>query len=471
MLSTRPTFLRSSIIAATLLFTSAVYAQAEPVIVTSPISLAMAVKAAKPGETIVIADGTYTNFDAVLNGMGEKDKPITIRAQNPGKVTLTGFSSILLDGDWMVLSGLVFKDGAPVIPEDPRDAGAYAIKLLGNNNRATENAIINFSVGFKSKPGQDTNKIDYHKWVIIGGTHHRVDHNLFQGKTGGGTLLTVDRRDATPDFHQIDHNAFIDFKWGSDANGWETIRLGDSKQSQSDSKSVVEFNYFENADGEIEIISNKSGGNTYRNNTFRNSRGQLTLRHGNGMLVENNVFFVGKDKDGGGIRVMDKDHVIRNNYVIGAHGQSEHWGGIVLMAYDENAKLNGYWPVDNTLIENNTVINSMHSFAINSGRGKLSSISATVKNNVFCTKRDSSVDYPLIVSAKHKKGEMKVNFDGNVFCGSALGLDSAGTGSNVVSDAGLDKKGDFWLMGDAKKGFQPIKVTKREDTGPTTFKP
>ncbi len=47
----------------------------------------------------------------------------------------------------------------------------------------------------------------------------------------------------------------------------------------------MENNWFEGCDGETEIISNKSGGNTYRGNVFFRSAGALTLRHGNGNRV------------------------------------------------------------------------------------------------------------------------------------------------------------------------------------------
>ena len=43
---------------------------------------------------------------------------------------------------------------------------------------------------------------------------------------------------------------------------------------------------FDRCDGEVEIISSKSGGNIYRGNLFLQSRGTLTLRHGDGNLVE-----------------------------------------------------------------------------------------------------------------------------------------------------------------------------------------
>ena len=53
---------------------------------------------------------------------------------------------------------------------------------------------------------------------------------------------------------------------------------------------MVEKNLFEKCNGETECISNKSCGNIYRENTFLEVSGTLTLRHGNGCIVERNVF-------------------------------------------------------------------------------------------------------------------------------------------------------------------------------------
>ena len=60
--------------------------------------------------------------------------------------------------------------------------------------------------------------------------------------------------------------ASVDRTFGS--NGGETLRIGTSHYSLSDSFTVVENNYFERTNGEVEIISVKSGKNQIRNNVF-----------------------------------------------------------------------------------------------------------------------------------------------------------------------------------------------------------
>ena len=76
------------------------------------------------------------------------------------------------------------------------------------------------------------------------------------------------------------------------------------------------------ADGEIEIISIKSGKNIVRGNTFVNNEGLVTLRHGTQSIIENNIFLLEGKKNGGGVRVYDKGHTIRNNYFSGIRSSS-----------------------------------------------------------------------------------------------------------------------------------------------------
>ena len=89
-------------------------------------------------------------------------------------------------------------------------------------------------------------------------------------------------------------------------NGGETIRIGTSANSMESSRTIVENNTFKNCDGEIEIISNKSANNIFRNNLFLESKGSLTLRHGNNTLVEGNVFLGNNVSKTGGIRVINE---------------------------------------------------------------------------------------------------------------------------------------------------------------------
>jgi parallel beta-helix repeat protein len=116
----------------------------------------------------------------------------------------------------------------------------------------------------------------------------------------------------------------------------------------------VEFNLFEKADGDSEIISNKSADNIIRYNTMRDSRAGLCLRGGRNVLVEGNAFF-----NTAGMRVFGEGHVIVNNYF------EETGDGICLPAGQHRAgafvdrKTSGsYEAASRVLVAHNTIINS-----------------------------------------------------------------------------------------------------------------
>ena len=74
-------------------------------------------------------------------------------------------------------------------------------------------------------------------------------------------------------------------------NGWETIRIGNSGIMTQVLGAVIEGNYFDGAEGEEEVISDKTTDNFIRNNTFRDiTKGRVTGRHGSGGIYEGNYF-------------------------------------------------------------------------------------------------------------------------------------------------------------------------------------
>ena len=158
--------------------------------------------------------------------------------------------------------------------------------------------------------------------------------------------------------HLIDHNAFTNRPEGND-NGFETIRIGIGARHTVSAQVVVENNLFENnlfenCDGEIEIISNKSGDNIYRYNTFRSCADTLTLRNGKAATVAGN-FFLGEGKPrSGGIRVIDSDHTIVNNYIADVDDRAD--GAISLAAVIDSGIDSLYKPVTNVNIHNNTIV-------------------------------------------------------------------------------------------------------------------
>jgi poly(beta-D-mannuronate) lyase len=308
---------------------------------------AAAAKALAPGDRIVLANGEWRDFAVRFSGTGSEAKPITLTAETPGKVILSGKSSLRMAGSWLVVSNLVFKDG--------HGGDEELISFRDGTKRWAENSRLTGVVVDGYGP-PDTAKTDH--WVSLYGRNNRVDHSSFIGKAHGGAMLVVVRATNVPldNHHHIDHNYFGP-RPPLGENGGETIRIGTSQESQSDSFTIVEDNFFERCDGEVEIVSIKSGKNILRRNTVVESQGAFVMRHGHGNVIEDNVFFGNGVKRTGGIRVINKHQLVRNNYIEGVTGDGPY-SAITLMNGVPNSPLNRYVQVEDALIERNSVIDA-----------------------------------------------------------------------------------------------------------------
>lgn len=301
------------------------------------------------GDTVVLKDGVWTDFEILFKGQGNKNAPITLTAQTKGKVILSGQSNLRLAGEHLVVSGLVFKNG--YTPSSAVIEFRENKQHLANHSRVTQVVIDNYNNPDKREP-------DY--WVAIHGQHNRFDHNHLVAKRNKGVTLAVRLNDkrSQQNYHRIDHNYF-GYRPTFGSNGGESLRIGTSHFSLTDSFTTVENNYFEHTNGEVEIISVKSGKNIVRGNVFYEARGTLTIRHGNGNRLEENVFFGNGIEHTGGIRVINKDQIIRNNYLEGLTG-FRFGSGFTVMNGVPNSPINRYHQVENTTISNNSFINLKH---------------------------------------------------------------------------------------------------------------
>ncbi|MEO0340869.1 MAG: chondroitinase-B domain-containing protein, partial [Bacteroidota bacterium] len=105
--------------------------------------------------------------------------------------------------------------------------------------------------------------------------------------------------------------------------------------------------------------SSKSCQNIYRNNTFYECQGTLTMRHGNETLVENNYFFGNGKSNTGGIRIINETQTVRNNYGEGLTGYRFR-GALVIMNGVPNSPANRYMQVIDSEASNNTFVNCDH---------------------------------------------------------------------------------------------------------------
>ena len=326
------------------------------------------------GDKVTLKNGTWSDFEILLEGQGSEDSPILLTAETNGKVILSGQSNLRLAGKHLVVSGLVFKDGytpSSSVIEFRKDKNHLAF-----HSRVTQVVIDNYN-------NPDKRESDY--WVALYGQHNRFDHSHLVGKRNKGVTVAVrlNTEESQQNYHKIDNNYF-GYRPTFGSNGGETLRIGTSHYSLSNSHTLVENNYFEQTNGEVEIISVKSGKNIVRNNVFYEARGTLTLRHGNGNIIEENIFIGNGVDHTGGIRIINKDQIVRNNYLQGLTGY-RFGSGFTVMNGVPNSSINRYHQVENATIENNTFINVRHiQLAAGSDAERTAvPISSVMKNNLI----------------------------------------------------------------------------------------
>ncbi|PPV00080.1 poly(beta-D-mannuronate) lyase [Xanthomonas hyacinthi] len=326
-------------------------ADAADILVATPAEYRAATGALQPGDHVILANGEWRDFQIVFAGTGTAAQPIRLSAQTPGQVFITGQSNLRMAGAYLVVSDLVFRDGYS--PTEAVLSYRVSSKERARHSRITRVVVDRFNQPERSRSDN---------WVAMYDSHNRFDHNQLVGKNNAGPTMVV-VRDAVQGLdnrHRIDHNWFGP-RPNLGANGGETLRIGTSNDASSDSNSLVENNWFEGCDGEVEVVSNKSGGNTYRGNVFKRSRGALVLRHGDGNLVEDNVFF-GDGKDGtGGIRVINRRQTVRNNYLEGLAGDG-YSSALSIMYGVPDSPANRYVQVQQALIEHNSFVASKQLF-------------------------------------------------------------------------------------------------------------
>ncbi len=301
----------------------------------------------KPGDKVILANGEWRDFEMVFGGRGTPDNPISLTAETAGKVIMTGQSNLRISGSNVVVSGLVFRDGYS-------PTGEVISFRSSKADPATDSRVTQVVIDRFNRP--DRQQTDY--WVALHGKRNRFDHSSLIGKTNAGVTLAVilDEEGSRENGHRIDHNYFGP-RPVLGSNGGETIRVGTSAYSMYDSKSVIENNVFDRCDGEVEIISIKSGANIVRGNLFLESRGALTLRHGDGNLVERNIFLGKGVEHTGGIRVINRNQTVRGNYLEAVAGDG-FASALTLMNGVPNSPVHRYVQVQNALIENNTIVDS-----------------------------------------------------------------------------------------------------------------
>jgi hypothetical protein len=284
---------------------------------TSISDLFSKIATAAPGQWVELADGSYDNPNSrVINRNG-----VIVKAETVGGVTITGQSiDITGQGTWMY--GFVL-----------RTTGTIDLDGSGVVFKRNTVSLVNTGTWF-----------DFRAPDVV------VDHNEIYGKSNSG--YTFRNSDTSAVRMEITHNYIHDLT-GADS----MIMLGHSSMSHWDNSAEIAYNRMERINiGDPEIITFKSSGANFHDNTVIGSTASFTFRQGHAQTFEDNTLI------GVGLRLYGHDHVVRGNMFIDDPNrqllQSLYIGSANILDYPDSS--NAYYAeVRDCIFENNIIIKTI----------------------------------------------------------------------------------------------------------------
>jgi len=321
------------------------------------VELKEAIINSKAGDDIVMANGIWKDVQIEFSGQGTEDKPIVLRAETPGKVTIEGVSNLKIGGQYLIVKDLHFKNG------HTPTKNVIQFKI-DDENIAMHSKVTNCVIEEFTQP----NREDTDQWVEFWGRHNELSNCYIAGKSNFGptVMVRLTGNEHIKNYHKITNNHFGPRPRKGGPHG-ETLQVGDSYTSMTPSHTIVSNNLFDRCNGEVEIISSKSNFNEFTNNVFFESEGSLVLRHGNYAKIDGNVF-IGNDNSEfiGGIRVVNTGHWITNNYFYKLKGKVFR-SPLAVMNGIPRSPLNRYNQVTDVVVAYNTYIDCESPFQFGVG--------------------------------------------------------------------------------------------------------
>jgi hypothetical protein len=365
--------------------------------VNSIASLQTAINNAKSGDEIVLANNTYTNSNFTIGTSN-----IIVRAATSGGVYLNGTNAITISGNQVTFSGFQFTSGTIT---------GNVINVTGSNNTITQ---LNFN-GYSAQ-----------KYIVLSAPsqYNVISYCNFENKpitAPSGNLIHIDPSATVPGYHKIRYCSFQNMPGAGGDNGNECIRISNGATSTYISRTVVEYNYFNNTGmGDSESISNKCRENVIRYNTsVNNQNAMFCFRNGDNCVAYGN-FFIGA----GGIRVKEANNIYcYNNYF-----ENAGVGGSM------DAVTYVYYTANTTNVLNN--INFIHNTFVDCGMidfGGTGATNGTWANNIF--KKTGTI---------FQNANAGTTFKGNIYSGT-LGVTIPAGMTNIDPKLALNSEGYYGL--------------------------
>ena len=401
---------------------------ANTITVSSIAELQTAISKAKPGDVIVVKNGVYTTTaDVLINAAGTKTQPITIAAESAGAAEITGSGgfNLVSPATYVIIKGFKFTHAASKAKSSPGTS------------------FCEWTHNIFETPGTG-------EYLTVAGSDHQVDYNTFQNKDSLGRFIAI--RGSGSQIAErlwIHHNYFKTQKNQRNRNGAEALQFGLSGFSLSSSNSIVEYNLFEDCDGENELISIKASRVTVRYNTIRNCPAQFTLRHGNFNQVYGNYFI-----NTPGLRIFGDDHLIYSNHFENCSVAINVGNGGAEVA--DGAPLTEHDRPDRVLIAFNTLVNNKSNITQTARTNGLGSTFITIANNII---QGGGVAASIVGPFANPKWEGNIIFN-------TKGAGDMPEGSFTTTDPKLlkDAAGEYHLQ----KGSPAIDAAKGNYTAVTT---
>lgn len=311
-------------------------------------------RAVRPGDVVIIRNGTYSNWQFYIRNSGTRTQPIVYMAETPGKVIFTGDTLLRITSSFNLFGGFTFRN-----LRDQR----YPIQL----NKASDSRLTGNE--FYSSGGYDFGRLVS---VSNGSNRNRFDHNFFVDNRsfGMGVVLPRDGIDsfAYSQDNRFDHNVFKDIS-GPTTGVRIPLQVGQfPNHTRNESRTTIDHNDFLNIS--VSPVNSKSTGEVYVANYFENIRNTaaISIRSGNRKVFDRNRF----KNVNQAMRVSGETIIITNNLITDARDDAiliPRWGtfdstvrgktGMILVSHNtiDNAASNAVeigrrWGSTNNIADN-----------------------------------------------------------------------------------------------------------------------